>query len=227
MMVGSPRTLASAAARAAVKHSPRPRIEGDREAEILDAALDLLANSGYDRLTMDAVASAAKASKATLYRRWDTKAQLVVDALSRAKEAPQVEDVDTGSLRSDLIALACREGGLNDDRVIAIMASVITALHRDQEFADLFHERFLSVKIAQTREVYARAQRRGEISAEVDLDLLTPTLTAIILHRAFILRLPVDDDVVAQIIDEIVLPAATRRATPAVPSPATTEACAR
>ena len=60
----------------------RPRIEGDREAEILEATLELLASAGYDRLTMDAVAAAAKASKATLYRRWSTKAELVIDAIA-------------------------------------------------------------------------------------------------------------------------------------------------
>jgi AcrR family transcriptional regulator len=195
----------------------RPRVEGDREAEILDATLEILASSGYDRLTMDAVAAAAKASKATLYRRWETKAELVVDALTRAKGAPKVDVVDTGSLREDLRALACSEGGFNDDRVIAVMASVITALHRDQEFADLFHERFVSVKLAQARQVYERAQQRGEIAPEVDLDLLAPTLGAVILHRAFVLRLPVDDATVQRIIDEIVLPAATHSQRP-VPS---------
>src|SRR6478735_11807522 len=140
----------------------RPRVEGDREAEILDAALDLLASSGYDRLTMDAVATAAKASKATLYRRWDTKAELVVDALSRAKGAPHVNAVDTGSLRGDLIAVACNSGGFTDERSLAVMASIITALQHDREFADAFHERFLAVKIAQSRQIYERAQARGE-----------------------------------------------------------------
>ncbi len=47
----------------------RPRVEGDREAEILSATLEVLVDVGYDRLTMDAVAARAKASKATLYRR--------------------------------------------------------------------------------------------------------------------------------------------------------------
>jgi AcrR family transcriptional regulator len=191
--------------------SSRPRIEGDREAEILDAALDLLASHGYDRLTMDAVATAAKASKATLYRRWDTKAQLVVDALSRSKEAPQVAPVDTGSLREDLIAVACNHGGINDERVLAVMSSIITALQHDIEFADAFHERFLSVKLEQSREIYRRAQQRGDIAPEVDIEILTPTLAAIILHRAFVLRQPVDDATVRRIIDEIVIPAATRR----------------
>src|SRR4029077_15964572 len=60
----------------------RPRVEGVREQEILDAALEVLGEFGYDRLTMDAVAQRAKASKATLYRRWNSKATLVVDALA-------------------------------------------------------------------------------------------------------------------------------------------------
>ncbi|MGL5910526.1 MAG: helix-turn-helix domain-containing protein, partial [Phycicoccus sp.] len=62
----------------AALHSSRPRVEGDREREILTAALGVLAEVGYDRMTMDAVALAARASKATLYRRWQSKATLVI-----------------------------------------------------------------------------------------------------------------------------------------------------
>jgi len=169
-----------------------------------------LASSGYDRLTMDAVATAAKASKATLYRRWDTKADLVVDALARAKGSPQVASVDTGSLRGDLIAVACNHGGIGDERTLAVMSSIITALQHDKEFADAFHERFLAAKLEESRAIYRRAQQRGEIAPDVDLEILTPTLAAVILHRAFVLRLPVDDETILRIIDEIVLPAATR-----------------
>ena len=63
----------------------RPRVEGDREREILEATLEVLVEVGYDRLTLDAVAAAAKASKATLYRRWNGKASLVVEALAHDK----------------------------------------------------------------------------------------------------------------------------------------------
>lgn len=209
--------VAASATAPITKHVPRPRIEGDRETEILDAALLLLADSSYDRLTMDAVATAAKASKATLYRRWASKAELVIDALTRAKGAPQLSPINTGSLREDLIGIGCDTGGLNDERVLAVMASVITALHHDQEFAEAFHDRFLRPKIEQSREIYQRAQRRGEIAPDVDLDILSSTLAAIILHRAFVLRLPVDDDIVLRIIDNIVIPAATHGAVPPPP----------
>src|SRR6476619_1461080 len=106
----------------------RPRVEGDREQEILDATLEVLADVGYDRLTMDAVATRAKASKATLYRRWNGKVSLVIDALLSVKSTPDLPD--TGTLRGDLIASFCGMGGLTDAQSVANFSSVITAIHR-------------------------------------------------------------------------------------------------
>src|SRR3954454_10191207 len=91
----------------------RARVEGDRERQILDAALEVLAEVGYDRLTMDAVAQRAKASKATLYRRWNSKAKLVVEALARMKTTSE-EVPDSGDLRTDLMTAFCGMGGLTD-----------------------------------------------------------------------------------------------------------------
>ena len=103
--------------------SIRPRVEGDRADEILDATLTLLFEVGYDRLTLDAVARKARASKATLYRRWDTKASLVVDALVRAKQAPTVDDHDTGSLRGDLMSTFCSPHGVVDSDATSALRS--------------------------------------------------------------------------------------------------------
>jgi AcrR family transcriptional regulator len=192
----------------------RPRVEGEREAEILDASLVLLERVGYDRLTMDAVAAEAKASKATLYRRWTSKPSLVVDAILRTKEALQVPEVDNGNLRDDLIQSACGHGGLSDSRSSHLMAGVVTALHHDPEFAEEFRTRVLGPKLAATRAIFERARERGEISADLDLDLLGPALAGIILHRSFVLGLPVDDKTVTRVVDEIILPAVAR------PSPA-------
>jgi len=189
---------------------PRPRVEGEREAEILDATVVLLERVGYDRLTMDAVAAEAKASKATLYRRWASKSSLVVDAILRTKEALQVPEVDTGNLRDDLIQSACGHGGLSDSRSSHLMAGLVTALHHDPEFADDFRTRVLGPKLAASRAIFERARQRGEITADLDLDLLGPALAGIILHRSFVLGLPVDDKTVTRVVDEIVLPAVTR-----------------
>ena len=193
---------------------PRPRVEGERESEILDAALVLLCRVGYDRLTMDAVAAEAKASKATLYRRWTSKPSLVVDAILRSKEALQAPEVDTGSLREDLVQMACGHGGLTDTRSAEVMAGLVTALHHDPDFAVEFRTRVLGPKLETTRAVFERARERGEITADLDLDLLAPALAGIVLHRSFVLGLPADEKTVARVVDEIILPAATR------PSPA-------
>ena len=189
---------------------PRPRVEGERESEILDAALVLLCRVGYDRLTMDAVAAEAKASKATLYRRWTSKPSLVVDAILRTKEALQAPEVDTGSLREDLVQMACGHGGLTDTRSAEIMAGLVTALHHDPDFAVEFRTRVLGPKIEIGRRVFERARARGEITADLDLDLLSNALAGIILHRSFVLGLPADEKTVAQVVDEIIVPAATR-----------------
>jgi AcrR family transcriptional regulator len=186
----------------------KPRVEGDRELEILEATLAILAEVGYDRLTMDAVATRAKASKATLYRRWSSKANLVIDALTHTK-GPQ-EFPDTGSLRGDLQAAFCGMGGLTDPNTIAIFSSVITAIGRDPEFAEQFRQQFISEKIAGSRAIWKRAFARGELRPDVDLDLLAPSLAGIVLHRVFILGELPDEDLITRVIDQIILPAALR-----------------
>lgn len=196
------------ALQAAAQHC-RPRVEGDREQEILDAALETLAEVGYDRLTMDAVASRAKASKATLYRRWSDKASLVIDALVSQKEELEVVP-DTGSLRDDLIETFCGHGGLADGHQMAILGSVITAIGRDTEFAAAFRERFIGPKLAIAREIYGRAIARGEVSAELDLDLIAAALPGIVLHRLFLLGEQPSPDLITRVVDQVIIPAATR-----------------
>jgi AcrR family transcriptional regulator len=191
---------------AGVRH--RPRVEGGREEEILEATVAVLAELGYDRLTMDAVATAAKASKATLYRRWTTKADLVVDAFSRAKGCPMPEDVDTGSLRGDLISMSCGDGGFTDEMPMSVIAGLLTALHRDPELQRAFQELFLAPRIALTNRIYGRAVERGEIAPDVDVQLLSTTLPAVIIHHAYVLGVEPTDDLILRVIDNVILPAA-------------------
>src|SRR6476620_10583062 len=148
----------------------RPRVEGDREREILDAALEVLSEVGYDRLTMDAVAQRAKASKATLYRRWNSKATLIVDGLASQKTPPPLPD--TGDLRSDLLAAFCGMGGLTDHDTTATFGAVMTALSTDPEFAIEFRTRVLQPKAQLSRTLFQRAADRGEIRTDIDLDLV-------------------------------------------------------
>ena len=183
----------------------RPRIEGEREQEILLATLDVLAEVGYDRLTMDAVASRAKASKATLYRRWHSKAELVIEAVMLHK-GPATSP-DTGSFRQDLIEMSCGAGGLTDAKPLGMLASIITALNLDDEFAERFRRDFIGPKVAIGRLVYERAQARGEIRADLDIDLVTPALTGMVLHRIFLMGEHATPDLITALIDQIIIPA--------------------
>ncbi len=185
----------------------RPRIEGDREQEILQATLDVLAEVGYDRLTMDAVASAAKASKATLYRRWNGKISLVIDALLTQKQPSEVPD--TGTLRGDLIATYCGMGGFGESRAVSTFSSVLTAMVRDPEFAAAYRREVLGTKVAATSAIYARARERGELSEGADVSVLAPALAGVVMHRFFVLGEEPTEERIARIIDQIIIPAAT------------------
>ncbi|MFT4287415.1 TetR/AcrR family transcriptional regulator [Nocardioides sp.] len=189
----------------------RPRVEGDREQQILETALKVMAEVGYDRLTMDAVATRARASKATLYRRWAGKANLVIDALLSQKE--EVGDHDTGSLRGDLLATFCGHGGLTDAHQVAILGSVVTAIARDADFAEAFRREFIGPKSEIARVIFERALARGEVRDDIDFDVLIPALPGIVLHRQFLLGDLPTPDLVARVIDQVILPAVTPAAT--------------
>lgn len=183
----------------------RPRVEGDREQEILDAALEVLADVGYDRLTMDAVAHRAKASKATLYRRWNSKAKLVVEALARTKGVPEVPD--TGDLRGDLLTTFCGMGGLADHDTTATLGAVLTAVSTDPEFAREFRTQVVEPKAAVSRTIFEQARERGELRDDLDLDIVVPALAGIVLHRVFLFGDTPEPALIQRAVDQIILPA--------------------
>lgn len=184
----------------------RPRVVGEREMEIFEATLEVLADVGYDLLTMDAVATRAKASKATLYRRWRGKPELVVAAIMAHKGEATVPD--TGSLRGDLVEAYCGAGGIDDPLAQSVLAAVVTAMGRDPEFAEVYRREFIGPKVAASRAIYERARARGEVHPDVDLDVLAPSLAGIVLHRAFLLGEQVTPHLVGRVLDEVILPAA-------------------
>jgi AcrR family transcriptional regulator len=196
----------------------RPRVEGEREVEILEATLEVLAEVGYDLLTMDAVATRAKASKATLYRRWRSKPELVVAAVM-CHHADTTSLPDTGSLRGDLLAAYCGTGGLADPLARSVLSAVVIAMGRDPEFAEVYRRDFIAPKVATSLSIYERARDRGEVHPDVDLTILAPSLAGIVLHRAFLLGEAVTPELVGRVLDEVILPAAKHGPLPAVPDP--------
>jgi AcrR family transcriptional regulator len=182
-----------------------------RDPEILDVTLEVLAECGYDGLTIDMVAARAKAGKATLYRRWPSKAELVIDAVACMKQAQyRLEDLpDTGSLRGDLVAMV-RPPTLEDaERKMKVMGAVVSMLSRDPQLADAVNEAISEPRARLNRLFFDRAIERGEIAPRSDAELdqiahIGPSMAA---YRTLVQRQPMDRDFAIGLIDTIVLPA--------------------
>ncbi|WP_072806164.1 TetR/AcrR family transcriptional regulator [Rhodococcoides yunnanense] len=157
------------------------RRSGDADRSLLDAALDVLAEKGYGDFTMGAVIERAGTSSATLYRRWQTKDDLVGAAL--ATLAPALPELDTGSLQGDLSAFVrfladapCVDPKGLDDGVIA-------ELGRNPQFHRDVTERFIAPRKAALEAVLARALVRGEIEKSIDCSTAYSIVCGPIQHR--------------------------------------------
>jgi AcrR family transcriptional regulator len=187
-------------------------LDTSRDVAIREAALDLLSEIGYDRLTMDAVAARAHASKATIYRRWQGKAALVVDALNCSKGS--MIEPDTGSLEGDLASLSQASCSQESRFNAQIMLGLITALAHDAELRDVVRERMIEPRTKVIRSIFERAVRRGEISTERNLDLLVALLPALMIQQVLITGELPDTDFSARVINDVILPLATASTSP-------------
>ena len=191
--------------------TPAPRSRGGRaidhtrDAAIRAAALEVLADVGYDRLTMDMVAARASAGKGALYRRWPSKAALVIDSITH--DRVPVGAPDTGSLVDDLETLATVMGAAGSGgRLHQVMLGLVSASNRDPELAEAFRERIVAPREAWIRVILERARDRGEIAPDVDIELIIGVVPAMIMHRAMFDRLPPDGAFIDRVIKSIVLP---------------------
>ena len=186
-----------------------------RDAAICDATLALLLEVGYDRMSMDAVAARAHASKATIYRRWPGKKELVLDAV-RSRGPGMVVPDDTGSLHGDLVATyrSALEGvGAEDAELVA---GVLRAMRSTPELADCVRTQVLESKCQVSRTIVARAVERGELPAETDPMLLHEVASALWFHRILVVGGPVDDDFIAHVVDDVLIPLLDRSSRSAV-----------
>jgi len=177
-----------------------------REEAILRATLELLAEVGYDQLTIDGVAARAHCSKATIYRRWQGKAELVITAVRRHSAPPPQPAPGTGSLREDLLAAleAMRSSLAGQDT--ALLLGLMTAMRHDQELAAVVREQVIDSK----REVFgaavARAVARGELPAGADHTLLAEISSAMLLSRQLVTGGPLDAAFAQELVDDVLLP---------------------
>ncbi|GIF17318.1 AcrR family transcriptional regulator [Actinoplanes tereljensis] len=184
------------------------RLDEEREQAILRATYELIGETGYQGLRVDAVAARAQASKATLYRHWPTKAGLVVDAVRCCKaEAPP--PADTGSLRGDLTAWFAEIGGFITGDEGPILAGLFMAMHTDSALASELRSMQES-KVPFAEAICERAERRGELRPGYDARLIDEIVPPLLFMHCFAFGRPLDDAYVAHVVDDIILPLLTR-----------------
>ncbi|MFE1647050.1 TetR/AcrR family transcriptional regulator [Microbacterium sp. P01] len=185
-----------------------------RDPEILDAALDVLAETGYDGMTIEMVAARAKAGKATLYRRWASKPELVLEAVACMKSggADFTSPPDTGTLRGDLVAMIKSPSMKDSQRKLKVMAGIVSMIARSPEMASAAREALVEPRAAANRIIFRRAIARGEVDADADLETLCMIGPAMMAYRVLMLGEPVTRDFLVATIDDVILPAAGVRA---------------
>ena len=176
-----------------------------RDVAICDATLALLLEVGYDRMSMDAIAARAHASKATIYRRWPGKQELVLDAV-KARGVGLTVAEDTGSLRGDLVATyrSAVHGSAAEDA--DLIAGVLRAMRTAPELADCVRSQVIESKCDVSRIIVARAVARGELPAETDPLILHEVASALWFHRVLVVGGPVDDAFIAHVVDDVLMP---------------------
>jgi AcrR family transcriptional regulator len=181
-----------------------------RERELLAVTLRLLQEHGYERLTLDEVASAGRASKATMYRRWPTKAELVLAAFIEGVSQDALPP-DTGTLREDLIAIGdtvCAQAKEHS----ATMRAVLGEVSRNPELNDAMQEQLFDQRRAMMKQVVKRAVDRGEIGADAANSELWDLLPGYLIYRTVIRnRLPTRRTV-RTLVDDVIMPSLTRPA---------------
>lgn len=186
------------------------RLDRSLDAAILDAALQGLAEQGYDRMSMEDIASRARVGKAAIYRRWPSKAAVAADAIAHWRRGlGPVEPPNTGSLRGDIEALVAVVPDFNDADLstIRVIVGVATAATHNPILAAALDELALSQPRDMLRVVLDHAVARGEIPAGRDLTLVPDAALGLNILRVMTGR-PIDRVFVRRVLEDVILPLA-------------------
>jgi AcrR family transcriptional regulator len=203
-----------AAPAASGDHRTRPRRRGHAlDIAILKATIDEIDLSGYAGLSMERVAERARASKASLYRRWPSKVELVMAAIYDLLPDPAAA-ADTGSLRGDLLALFRNAAEMLAGPGGTAIRGLISDALRDPQLAARLRSYTRGRSVAAMGDVVQRAMERGELPpSKITSRQLEAGLSMMRFH--FLTHgAPMPDQVIVEIVDEVVLPllhAAARR----------------
>ncbi len=179
----------------------RPRSFAAHEA-ILQATLDLLATHGFDGLTIEAVAARAGVGKATVYRRWSSKFELVVELLQTVASASPTPD--TGDTVEDLrLLMRNMVKGFAHEQYAQVLSGLAAELGRNATMADAFRTNFLGPRRAVALTILQRGIERGDLRADLDLDLVVDALAAPLYYRRMVSGLPITPELGDVIVDQV------------------------
>ncbi|MBQ0986383.1 TetR/AcrR family transcriptional regulator [Streptomyces sp. F63] len=191
----------------AAQPARRTRLTPERESELYGAVLDLLREVGYDALTMDAVASRTRSSKATLYRQWKGKPELVVSALRHAAPV-DLRRFDTGSLRGDMQAIARHVDDGQCVKDAELLSALGHAVHRNADLHQALRELLIEPEVQALDQVLQRAVDRGELAAGCPARTYVPhMLIGGLVTRFLIEGVYADSDFLVEYVDSVILPA--------------------
>jgi AcrR family transcriptional regulator len=178
----------------------RPRDAGADEAIML-ASVEVLAEKGPAGFTVDEVAARAGCGKATIYRRWSSRAALMLDTAHRMGLEPPA--LDTGSLRDDLVPMLTELGTkMRDTPAGRILPGVIAEASIHPEMKEVLAD-FISDRRHRPREMVARGIERGELPADTDVELLLDVLGGTVIYRELIACAPTDEAYIAGLVDAV------------------------
>lgn len=159
----------------------RPR-DPDVDQAIIAATLEIISEGGYAGLRVADVAKRAGVSKPTMYRRWPSKTDLVIAAL---QTTPPLDRVDTGSLRTDLLALLKQFLSVAESAPLAgLLAALAAERQRMPHLADVL-DPFVAERNRAFIQVFQRAVARGEVDPDSDLNLAASFVAGPVLIRLF------------------------------------------
>ncbi|NEK59223.1 TetR/AcrR family transcriptional regulator [Geodermatophilus sabuli] len=182
----------------------RPR-DPSRDGVIRAAILRLLAEVGYGGLTMDAVAAEAGVGKATIYRRWRTKQDLVVDTISELNQAI-AEPPDTGSVEGDLRQIMSLVVATVNSPAGGAIRSILPAMQYQPALVEAFRTGPLAVWRAAYAQTWARAEARGEVRPGLDQSVTAEATTALLVQRWLLTGEPLDAAYVDEVFETVVRP---------------------
>jgi AcrR family transcriptional regulator len=189
-----------------------PRRRGAvRTDELLQVTLDLAAEVGYAGLSIEAVARRAGVGKHTIYRRWPSKAALLLDALSRVWTT-DLDYHDTGDVRADLREQFLRSApALASPPIGPVYRGLIAEAQSDPALRATLHERFLVTVERRTLDRITRAQDAGELVADVHLEFAAEVLCGTLYYRHLLSTRPVDEGAVDDLLDMFMAAYSTTR----------------